>query len=63
MSAWTHAACDECYSVWEEGAEPVRIVKEDRVEEECCFCGDKTKSGIYYRADPAKTLCGGKCDN
>lgn len=58
MSNWTHAICDDCYAKREPGREPVRLV--NRELEHCCFCGDQTLSGIYYRHAPSVTpLCRG----
>ena len=53
MSQWTHGICDECWEEREPGREPARL--KPRVLDDCCFCGNMTRSGIYVRADP-KTL-------
>lgn len=50
MSRWTHAVCGECYSELEPGREPARMVNAE--PETCCVCGDATRAGIYYRANP-----------
>lgn len=62
MSRWRHAICDECYDLESEQndqlpEEPVRLQQPE--QEDCCFCGAKTKSGIYIRKDPSQTKCGG----
>lgn len=58
MADWTHPICDACYSL-KEGFDrvPVRVI--DTEPEWCCFCGDETEDGIYYRSDPATTPCHG----
>lgn len=50
-SPWTHALCPWCYEEREPGRDPVVIAV--RSPEVCCGCGIATRSGIYYRADPA----------
>lgn len=61
MSEWSHSICDDCWLIkcGEEGELrlPVRVKYEHRDEETCCFCGEKTMSGIYIRQDPAKMDC------
>jgi len=49
-SRWTHPICGDCYSLAEPGRFPTRVAEAE--PEDCCFCGDPTESGIYYRADP-----------
>ena len=49
-SKWTHPICRKDYAVMEPGREPTRV--KDMPIELCCWCGDKTVDGIYYRADP-----------
>ena len=51
--SWTQAICGRCWGVYGQG-EPHRISQELREWERCGFCGDRTKSGIYTRADPMK---------
>jgi hypothetical protein len=59
--SWTHAICGECWiqTKWpDENGEfrgPVRVM--DAPKETCCFCGRKTRVGIYVREDPAKLAC------
>lgn len=48
---WTHAICETCYGDFEPGRRPVQVREAKTVE--CCFCGDKTAAGIFYRYDPA----------
>lgn len=67
MSAWTHAICDDCFAkkMREQGRpfKPIRIVEQYREDEKCCFCGSGTRSGIYYRDNPADVpLCAGTHD-
>lgn len=59
MSLWTHALCDTCYEQREPGREPTRLTEPFVQVETCCFCGDETTSGIYYRLDPNKAPCHG----
>jgi hypothetical protein len=61
MSRWTHAICAKCY----EEREPSRgaTVLLNPPVEQCCFCGQMTAGGVYYRADPATTLCKGVHEN
>ncbi len=53
-SKWTHNICEKDYAMMEPGREPVRLrdVKGFPVGEACCWCGEYTDSGIFYRADP-----------
>ncbi len=50
-SKWTHPICVKDYAVMEPGREPARF--HDPEPEDCCWCGDPTVDGIYYRANPA----------
>jgi hypothetical protein len=52
MPSWTHPICLACYAQKEPGCSPVRLHREFADEERCCFCGQPTTDGIYYRADP-----------
>jgi len=54
--SWTQPVCDPCYLSAEPERIPVRIHETMRSNERCCFCGDDTRSGIYYRVDPRE--CG-----
>jgi hypothetical protein len=49
---WTHPICIDCYNQEEPGREPTRV-KGDWIQV-CCFCGQTTKDGIYYRFDPSE---------
>jgi hypothetical protein len=50
---WTHPICEICYAIQQPGRMPVAIKPELRDPfEKCCFCGDVTREGIYYRHDP-----------
>jgi hypothetical protein len=64
MSRWTHAVCDDCF--FERHPSPVnqiRIVEQHRIDEDCCYCGKPTRSGLYDRNDPALTGCLGRDGN
>jgi len=55
MSKWTHACCDDCWNArYSSRGNPHRIVNDFRDMEICAFCGDRTRSGIYVREDPAE---------
>ena len=57
---WNHAICDNCWRKRNpDFRSPFRVV--DKTAETCCFCVEKTSSGIYVREDPksAKLKCGG----
>lgn len=45
----THPQCDECWWARRPGVEPARVLPEV-----CCFCGERTRSGIYVRAKGAE---------
>ncbi len=49
-SKWTHPICRRDYAVMEPNREPVKVKGWEL--EICCWCGDTTVSGIFYRADP-----------
>ena len=51
MSAWTQAICDDCFEQQQPDRRPHRMVEPD--VERCSWCGRRTRSGIYLRADPA----------
>lgn len=48
--SWTHAICDDC---WDK-KNPDRPSPRSNVGEMelCCYCGKKTRSGIYVRGNP-----------
>lgn len=49
MSAWTHLACESCWTAQGGARVPVRV---DGPPSACCFCGGETRSGIYVREAP-----------
>ena len=49
-SKWTHPICKKDYAVMEPDREPVSVKGWEA--EICCWCGEVTISGIFYRADP-----------
>jgi hypothetical protein len=48
--SWTQPVCDQCFSTWNPGKTPHRLVEPD--EETCVHCGRRHTSGIYIRVDP-----------
>lgn len=59
-SPWTHKLCETCWTMLYHSRIPTRLNKDKQFP--CCLCGMLTTSGIYYREDPTKMLCGGKHD-
>lgn len=68
MAEWTHPKCEACWIADNSGLDdegrafirrPARVVADNLPAEVCCFCGRFTIGGIYVRADPRTTLCGG----
>lgn len=49
--AWTHAQCWYCWEARNGTRTPHVLMRPEW--ENCCFCGNATKAGIYVRADPA----------
>lgn len=52
---WTHLLCERCWNI----LEPARRVPEpphNVAGPPCCRCGAKTRSGIWYRAEPSAML-------
>jgi hypothetical protein len=49
---WTQPVCGDCYAAKEPDRVPVALKVEFREHETCCFCGQPTDAGIYYRIDP-----------
>ena len=48
---WNHAQCNACwFEVWGISRDPVRLLKPE--VETCCYCGQRTMSGIYIREKP-----------
>jgi hypothetical protein len=58
LHGWTHSICDNCWPGYAETHEspdvPYRMIGEALVEENCCWCGQPHRSGIYVRYDPVK---------
>lgn len=59
MGSWTHAICDNCWNEQNPDTVPVRLRAEYMTEEVCCFCGTKTRNGIFIRHDPGSLRCKG----
>lgn len=59
MNDWTHNICARC---WRRNNlnKPFQIKMEHRTIETCCFCGQRTKAGIYMRHDPKDLTCNHK---
>lgn len=51
MSVWNHTVCEPCYFLLRPNRMPSRLA--DAPSEKCCYCGEVTTDGIYYRDDPA----------
>lgn len=47
---WTHAICQVCWYLKRGDQTPAHLA--DAREDACCYCGVKTKSGIYVRDNP-----------
>ena len=63
MSRWTHPMCIDCWNKKHPGRRAHALIESMREEERCCFCGNATRDGIYYREDPAVLdLCRGDHD-
>ena len=54
-----HAAniCKECYVARYPDRIPHTVAHYDADEENCCFCGKKTRAGIYVRANSVDLKC------
>lgn len=52
--SWTQPICSADWYKRYPDREPHRIKPEYAEEETCCYCGEKTTSGIYVREDPSK---------
>lgn len=59
-SRWTHAVCSECFHDRHPRTTPTRIPEAYRKDEQCCYCGIVTRSGLYDRNDPQLTPCLGR---
>jgi hypothetical protein len=57
--SWSHHICDECFAKKYPDKQPIRAKHQYLIVENCCFCGQPSKSGIYTREDPTKTRCNG----
>jgi hypothetical protein len=54
-SKWTHAICESCYAIEEPGRQPIKLTMAQLIDatiDVCCFCGNGTQEGIFYRKDP-----------
>ena len=49
--------CDPCWVKRELNRTPVRLVEKEREDEQCCFCGVVSRSGIYIRDKPKQAFC------
>ena len=47
---WTQPACEPCFKINHPGKGVMRFKPAEL--ENCCFCNNETKSGIYVRVDP-----------
>jgi hypothetical protein len=50
--SFTQPVCDVCWITDYPDKEPMRLREAE--PEQCCKCGEPTRSGIYIRVDPAK---------
>lgn len=50
--SWTQPTCAECFERQNPDRKPVAIVVEFREDENCVYCGERTKDGLYVRIDP-----------
>lgn len=48
---WMHAQCDSCW-IKEQGVEREAVARRWTTRENCCYCGESTRSGIYRRVRP-----------
>jgi hypothetical protein len=60
-SKWNHSMCVICW--YEKNPEREPHVITDADEDTCCFCGLKSKAGIYVREDPKDLRCKGEHDD
>lgn len=56
-SRWTHAICLTCWTEKQPGREPYRAAETE--PENCCYCGARTRAGIYVPGNPIDVPCGG----
>lgn len=60
MSAWVHNICLDCWCAQQKAdGLTIDLSSEEGPEDVCCWCGKRTSSGIYQRADPEETRCNG----
>lgn len=59
-SRWTHAVCTECFHDRHPRTAPKPAKEDYRKDEQCCYCGIVTRSGLYDRHDPQLTPCLGR---
>ena len=50
--SWTQPCCYACWIDMYPNREPATIVGDYREDEICCYCGGRTRDGIYVRVDP-----------
>jgi hypothetical protein len=57
----THNICLDCWCAQEEDPDGLNLnlSSEEAPEDICCWCGKRTSSGIYKRADLEETRCNG----
>lgn len=59
MSApWQHVICRVCWEARNGYRPPVAI--HGQLSEVCCFCGERTQSGIPIRFNPRNVRCEGR---
>ena len=57
MGKWTHSICSRCWNImFPDKPNPVKLKEEFALELECCACGEKHNSGIFYRESPNSKL-------
>jgi hypothetical protein len=59
LSAWSHAICDRCWTLWRPN-QPAPIRVTSGPTETCCACKEPTASGIYIRSNPGQMPCKGQ---
>ena len=64
MSEWVHRMCGECWlelelQFHEDGSVSFRppVMVKDDAPGRCCYCGQRTRLGIYKRASPEGMRC------
>ena len=51
--SWNQPICNLCWQEKNPERNPYRLKTALTKEETCAYCGNKTRSGIYVRDDPA----------